>query len=252
MARGNVANREVRQARRAAKQAKKTAGREFVEKFCAERQARRVTIHPKNENQELFLKSLAEDKICVGMGSAGTGKTFMAATHAANVYLQRPNTTIYIARPYVTMGNTVGLLPGEVEDKLAQFVAPLTSVLKKQLGSKYDADFGRNIKIQLVEAIRGLDLQDGILIVDEAQNLTIEEVKSITTRIGENAQIILIGDDAQTDLQDDDSGLPWFVDLVDRFDIPDIGFVEFGVEDIVRSGMVRDLIVAFGREARGE
>lgn len=249
MARGNTANREVRQSRREARAAKRE-GREFAKKFDGVRQASVVTVVPKNEAQEQFLQVLDECQIAVGMGSAGTGKTYMAATHAANEYLRDPRKKIYISRPYVPMGKSVGLLPGEPEEKIAPFLAPITSVLKAQLGPKYEADFGKNIKIQLIEAIRGLDLQNAILIVDEAQNLSIEEVKSITTRIGEGAQIILIGDSMQCDLRREDSGLPWFVNLVEDYDIDGCGFAEFFPEHIVRSGLAKRLVEVYDMEGQ--
>lgn len=249
MARGNRANREVRQGRRERRREKRE-GREFDQKFEGVRQASVVTVHAKNAAQAEFLDVLGTAKIAVGMGSAGTGKTFMAATHAANQYLRNPKMKIYISRPYVPMGKSVGLLPGEVEDKIAPFLAPITSVLKAQLGPKFDADFGKNIHIQLIEAIRGLDLRDAILIVDEAQNLNIDEVKSIVTRLGDNSQIILIGDSAQCDLDYDESGLPWLVDVVDRHGVDGVDFVEFFPEHIVRSGIARRFVEIFEQEAK--
>lgn len=249
MARGNRANREVRVGRRELRREKRE-GREFNQKFDGVRQASVVKVVPKNEAQALFLSQLDSEEIVVGMGCAGTGKTFMAATHAANQYLRNPNTKIYISRPYVPMGKSAGLLPGTFEEKMAPFLAPITSVLKAQLGTKYEADFGKNISIQLLEAIRGLDLQDAILIVDEAQNLNIDEVKSIVTRLGENSQIILIGDGAQSDLREEDSGLPWLVDLVDRHGIDGVAFTEFYSSDIVRHGIVRRFVEIFEMEGK--
>lgn len=192
----------------------------------------------------------SEDHLYVTDDFILTHNTFMAATHAANQYLRNPKMKIYISRPYVPMGKSVGLLPGEVEDKIAPFLAPITSVLKAQLGPKFEADFGRNIHIQLIEAIRGLDLRDAILIVDEAQNLNIDEVKSIVTRLGDNSQIILIGDSAQCDLDYDESGLPWLVDVVDRHGVDGVDFVEFFPEHIVRSGIARRFVEIFEKEAK--
>lgn len=248
MARGNRANREVRVGRRELRK-QKEEGRSFGEKFMEQRKALVAHVEPKTVNQKFFLDALKDQQIVIGMGSAGTGKTFLAATHATNEYIRDSRKKIYIARPYIPMGNSVGLLPGEIEDKIMPFLAPLTSVMKAQLGPKFEADFGKNIQIQLVEAIRGLDLQNAILIVDEAQNLTIEEVKSIATRIGENSQIILIGDSAQSDLPDGESGLPWLIDLAADYDIEGIDFVEFTSDDIVRSGLVKRLVKAFEAEA---
>lgn len=223
-------------------------GRTFEEKFEDERKAMVVNIVPKNAAQEDLLEVMNECQIAIARGSAGSGKTFLAATHAANQYLRNPNMKIYISRPYVPMGRSVGLLPGEITDKLAAFLTPLTSVLKNQLGKKYDADFGKNIQIQLLEAIRGLDLNNAILLVDEAQNLTKEEIKSIVTRIGKGAQIIFTGDTKQSDLKKGESGLDWLCDIIHRHKIKGADWVDFYPEDIVRSGIVKQLVIAFDKE----
>lgn len=222
--------------------------RSFEDKFEDERKSMIVNINPKNEAQEDFIDVLKTCKIAIARGSAGTGKTFMAATHAANEYLRRQNLKIYMSRPYVPMGRTVGMLPGTAEEKIAPFLAPITNVLKSQLGKKFDADFGKNIQIQLVEAIRGLDLEDAILLVDEAQNLTREEMKSIVTRLGKGAQIIFTGDTRQSDLKKGESGLDWLCDIVNKYDIHDVDWVDFGPEDCVRSGIVKQFLLAFDEE----
>lgn len=222
--------------------------RTFDDKFSDERTALIQEIRPMNEAQALFVDVLKKNQIAVAMGSAGTGKTYMAATHAANQYLRNPSTTIYMSRPYVTMGRSAGLLPGTIEEKMAPFLAPITGVLKSQLGKKYEADFGKSIQVQLIEAIRGLDLKDAILIVDEAQNLTRDEMKSIVTRLGSGSQIILVGDSKQSDLPKGESGLEWLVDLIEKYDIKGCDFVEFGAEDIVRSGIVKRFVEIFDEE----
>lgn len=190
----------------------------------------------------------SEDHLYVTDDFVLTHNTFMAATHAANRYLADSRLNIYLSRPYVTMGRSAGLLPGTAEEKMAPFLAPLTSVLKKQLGKKYEADFGKNIHIQLIEAIRGMDLQNAILLIDEGQNLTVDEIKSVVTRIGDNAQIIITGDSYQSDLKKGESGLEWLCNLIEDYNIKGADFVEFGPEDIVRSGMVKEFIMAFDKE----
>lgn len=222
--------------------------RAFDEKFQDQRQSMIVNVVAKNDAQKQFLQALRDNQIVIANGSAGTGKTYIAATHAANAYLRNPSLTIYMARPYVTMGRSAGLLPGTLEEKMAPFLAPLVSVLKNQLGDKYIADFGKNIHIQLIEAIRGTDLQDSILLIDEAQNLTIPEIKSIVTRLGENSQIIFTGDSYQSDLKEGESGLDWLCDMIDKYDIKGADFVEFLPDDIVRSGLVKRFVQIFDKE----
>lgn len=253
MARNNRSNREVRQGQRENRQKRREMaqeeGRKFKEKFSDERQSKIVNIQPKTENQADFIEALKQNQIVIGQGSAGVGKSYMAATHAVNCYLKDPSLTIYLARAYVPMGRSIGLLPGEISMKLSPFLAPLMNPMRKQLGTKFDADFGTRIQIQMTEALRGLDLKDAILVCDEAQNLTRDEIKSIVTRLNEsNSQIILIGDSQQSDLKDGESGLEWLIDMVEKYDVKGVEFVEFGPEDIVRGGIVKQFVKIFDAE----
>lgn len=249
MARGNRSNREVRVTARERRKEKREDSRKFNEKFSEDRTSKIVNIQPKTENQADFLRAMKHNQIVIGQGSAGVGKSFMAATHAINCYLQDPSITIYLARSYVPMGRSVGLLPGEIESKLTPFLAPLINPVRKQLGPKFDADFGTRIQIQMTEALRGLDLKDAILVVDEAQNLTRDEIKSIVTRLNEkNSQILLIGDSKQSDLKKGESGLEWLIEMVEKYDVKGVDFVEFGPEDIVRGGIVKEFVKIFDAE----
>lgn len=225
------------------------AKRSFDEKFQEEREVRVKHIQAKNEAQEDFLDILRTCEICIARGSSGAGKTFLAASYAANEYLKNSNLKILLSRPYVPMGRSVGLLPGEAELKLAPYLAPITSVLREHLGNaKYEADFGTNIQFQLIEAIRGTDLKDTILITDEAQNLTRDEMKCIVTRLSKGGKIILIGDTLQSDLKKGESGLDWLIYMVDKYDIKGVDWVDFKPEHCVRSGIVRDFLFAFDEE----
>ena len=249
MARANRSNKEVRVTARQRRQEKREESRKFNEKFSDERVSKIVNIQPKTRNQADFIEALKHNQIVIGQGSAGVGKSYMAATHAVNCYLQDPSLTIYLARAYVPMGRSVGLLPGEIESKLTPFLAPLINPMRKQLGTKFDADFGTRIQIQMTEALRGLDLKDAILVVDEAQNLTRDEIKSIVTRLNEkNSQILLIGDSKQSDLKKGESGLKWLIDMVEKYDVKGVDFVEFGPEDIVRGGIVKQFVKIFDAE----
>ena len=249
MARANRSNKEVRVTSRQRRQEKREESRKFNEKFSDERASKIVNIQPKTRNQADFIEALKHNQIVIGQGSAGVGKSYMAATHAVNCYLQDPSLTIYLARAYVPMGRSVGLLPGEIESKLTPFLAPLINPMRKQLGPKFDADFGTRIQIQMTEALRGLDLKDAILVCDESQNLTRDEIKSIVTRLNEsNSQIILIGDSKQSDLKKGESGLEWLIDMVEKYDVKGVDFVEFGPEDIVRGGIVKEFVKIFDKE----
>lgn len=219
--------------------------------FENERKSKIVNIVPMNEAQASFLEGLRSDVLIVGNGSAGTGKTYISAAHAANKLLSVGNHKIIVSRPYVAMGKSAGLLPGTLEEKLAPYLAPILTVLKESLGTtKYNADFGKTIQVQLLEAIRGMDFQNCTVIIDEAQNLTIEEIKSVVTRIGRDCQLILVGDSYQSDLKTGESGLEWLCDIVGKYKIKEASVTRFTSKDIVRSGICKTFVEIFDKEGK--
>lgn len=253
MARGNRSNREVRSGQRQNSQKRRDMaiedGRKFREKFAEEREAKVIHINPKTEAQQDFLDCMRDNQVALAVGSAGCGKSYLAGSFIANEYLRNPNMSILLARPYVPMGGrTVGFLSGNVEQKLEAFVASQTAVLRKHLGKKFEADFGTTINVQLLEAIRGLDLKNTWLWVDECQLLTREEFKCILTRISDGGKVICTGDPVQSDLRDEESGLNWVCDMIEKHNIQGCDFVEFTDDDCVRSGVVREWLRVFEQE----
>ena len=253
MARGNRSNREVRVGKRVQRQKRREMdvgdGRKFAPKFNDEREAKVVHINPKTQAQGDFLRVMRDNDVAIGLGAAGSGKSYLAGSFIANEYLRNPGMSILLARPYVPMGGkTVGFLSGDANQKLEQFVAAQTAILKKHLGKKYEADFGLTINIQLLEAIRGLDLKDTWLWVDECQLLTREEFKCILTRISAGGKVILTGDPVQSDLRGEESGLDWVCDMIEKYNIKGCDFVEFTEEDCVRHGVVREWLNVFKKE----
>ena len=253
MARGNRSNREVRSGQRQNSQKRREMaiedGRKFREKFAEEREAKVIHINPKTEAQQDFLDCMRNNQVALGIGSAGAGKSFLAGSFIANEYLRNPGMNILLARPYVPMGGrTVGFLSGDQNQKLEAFVAAQTSILRKHLGKKFNADFGLTINLQLLEAIRGLDLKNTWLWVDECQLLTKEEFKCILTRVSEGGKVIFTGDPVQSDLRNEESGLNWVCDMIEKHNIQGCDFVEFTDDDCVRSGVVREWLRVFEQE----
>lgn len=209
-----------------------------------------IHIQPKNFHQEQFLKSMRQNIITIGTGSAGTGKSYLACRYAASELLDGNIRKIIITRPYVAVSNrTTGYKPGEDLDKLRPFVLPLLGYLSEVLGKGMVEEqlmLADKIELAPLESIRGRNFENAILIVDEAANTTIGEIQALTTRIGENCRIFCIGDCAQSDTRE--NGLKWFEDLVIKHYIPDVGVVRFNHDDIVRSEMVKQLVIAFERE----
>ena len=238
----------VKNARKARKAEK---GRVIKDKFSEERKV--LPIVAKNENQKKYLHSLQFDTVSVGKGSAGSGKTFCAAAVAANKYLKGEIDKIIVTRAYVPMGKTTGFWPGSVEEKIYPYVAPILNVIKERIGeTRFNADFGKNILIQPLEAIRGMSFPSGVfLICDEGQNLTVEEVRSIVTRLETNAQVAFCGDDKQKDVKGV-SGIVYLANIIKKYNLPECTVVEFTPEDIVRSGLTRAFVEIFEEEGSAD
>lgn len=236
---------------RKTKEAKGEPKPEAKEKFAEERKAKPIVA--KNENQKKYLHSLQFDTVSVGKGSAGSGKTWCAAAVAANKYLKGEIKQIIVARAYVTMGKSTGFWPGGVEDKLLPFVAPILNVIKERIGdAKYQAEFTKTIKIQPLEAVRGMSFPSGTyLLVDESQNLSVEEVRSIVTRLEEGSQVAFCGDDKQRDVKGV-SGIVYLANLIKKHNLPNCSVVEFTPADIVRSGLTKAFVEIFEQEGPAE
>lgn len=213
--------------------------------------SRGIHIQPMNLHQQQFLNSLLNDTISIGSGSAGTGKTYLACRFAAKELLAGNIQKIVITRPYVaTAGRDIGFRPFSDLEKLRPFIQPMLNYLYEVLsiGMVEEQLVKPDGKIELapLDAIRGRNFDNAIIIVDESSNLTIGEVQALTTRIGKNSRLVMIGDNAQTDTED--NGLAWFEKLVKKHIIPDVGVTKFDHDDIVRSEMVKQLVIAFERE----
>jgi phosphate starvation-inducible PhoH-like protein len=203
-----------------------------------------VHLQPKTVSQDKLLRVIPLNQLVVTIGPAGTGKTWAAVNSAVNLLVQGKVKKIILCRANIPTGRTLGSFPGTVYDKLEPWLAPMTNEIKKRLGvNDYDAKVrSGQIIMQPLETIRGASFENSIIIVDEAQNLTYEELKAVTTRIGEGSKMILSGDVFQKDTRD--CGLVIFSSIIEKDNLP-IPIVEFGVEDIVRSDIVGMLVKSF-------
>lgn len=216
-----------------------------------------IHIQAKTENQSLLLDAIRAAEvtpgaaIVVATGPAGTGKTYISVNAVVNLLQKGVIQRIVLTRPNVSTGRSLGFFPGSVQEKLEPWLAPMISVLKKRLGGgDYDARVHNgSISIYPLETIRGASFENTAILVDEAQNLNYEEIKALSTRLGEGSIMIFMGDPAQRDTRD--SGLVEFEKLVQRYQLP-IPVVKFTIDDIVRSDLVGLLVRAFTKnEARG-
>lgn len=211
-----------------------------------------IHIQPLNQHQQDFLDSLKYNTITIGSGSAGTGKSMLSCYFAAKELLAGNINKIVITRPYVAVsGRTTGFKPNTDIEKLRGFVLPMLGYLYEVLGKgmveQHLADFDK-VELAPLESIRGRSFDNAIIIVDEASNCTIGEIQAISTRLGNNSKLILIGDNSQSDMKENQNGLAWFEYIVRKHKISDCGVVRFTHDDIVRSGMVKELIIAFENE----
>lgn len=201
-------------------------------------------VKPLNYIQGTYLEAIRDNEVVFGIGSAGTGKTYVAASYAAGELFHRRIDKIILTRPNVETGRGLGFLPGELEEKYAPYLDPFDSVFTKTLGKGF---YDYSLKSKAIEPrplgfMRGSSFDNAIILVDECQNMTKTEFKMLLSRIGKNCKVILSGDPDQTDIGSD-SGL---MDAVHRLEgLPGIEVVRFLDEDIVRSKMCKQIIIAY-------
>ena len=203
-----------------------------------------VSVQPLNDGQAEYMQSLLHSACTIVIGSAGTGKTYLAASLAAQALANRTIKTIVLSRPNVPTGKRLGAFPGTVEEKMAPWLVSITNTLKRQLGAGFVelAMKTGEIQIQPIETIRGQSFDDAVLLFDESQQLDIPEVQAIVTRIGQNSRLVLMGDVMQRD--NHAKGLEYLIDLADRHHLP-VDVHEFTSDDIVRSDTCKLFVKAF-------
>jgi phosphate starvation-inducible PhoH-like protein len=205
-------------------------------------------IVPKTENQGELIKALKESSQVIVFGPAGTGKTYVTTTIAADLYTTKDIHRIIITRPMISVGKDIGILPGDLEEKVAPWALPVLDVLTKHLG-KGAVETGiknGNIEMAPLALMRGRSFDNSFIICDEAQNITTHELKMLLTRVGEGSTIVLNGDIQQTDLKDGD-GLTKITHLAKKHMLP-VPIVEFTLDDIVRSDICAQWTRVFYKE----
>ena len=212
-----------------------------------------LDVKPLTENQEKLFDDYKKGKNIFAYGAAGTGKTFIVLYNALKEVLNERTQyeKIYIVRSLVST-REIGFLPGDHEDKSALYQIPYKNMVKYMFEMPSDADFEMlygNLKAQATISfwstsfIRGTTFDNAILIIDECQNLNFHELDSIITRVGENTKIMLCGDASQSDLTKtyERNGILDFIKIIRNME-DEFGITEFGVNDIVRSGLVKKYI----------
>ena len=233
-----------------------------VEEISVMQQAAVPRFEAKNTNQKIALAMLKEGRSVIFLaGSAGVGKSMIAAYHAATQLKAKKIDKVYLVRPAVSVGKSIGLLPGTISEKMLPFFAQTLAHLAKFMGQGYlKYCLEKEIVTMLpAEYMRGMSLEDCICISEESQNFTKDEFEMVLTRLGQGAQIIFTGDQKQHDLRGL-SGLEETLDLITRMidEQPDylldedleelsksVGVVRFTPNDVVRSGLTRALVKTY-------
>jgi phosphate starvation-inducible protein PhoH and related proteins len=203
---------------------------------------------PRTEKQRMLLDALKTSSQVLVLGPAGTGKTYVTATYAADLYTLKEVDKIVITRPHVAVGKDIGFLPGTLEEKTYPWALPVLDVLEKHWGKGMleTAIKNGNVEMAPLALMRGRSFENSFIIVDETQNITTHELKMLLTRVGEGSIIVLNGDVQQSDLKEAD-GLSKIIHLAKKHMLP-VPIIEFGLDDIVRSDICAQWVRVFYKE----
>lgn len=203
-------------------------------------------VRPKTVGQKQYVETISNNTVTIGVGPAGTGKTFLAVAMAVTALRSKKINRIILARPAVEAGEKLGFLPGDLQNKIDPYLRPLYDALYEMMGAE---SFNKNVERGVIEVaplayMRGRTLDDSFIILDEAQNTTPEQMKMFLTRLGFNSKAIVNGDITQIDLPDGKtSGLREALKILENID--DIGIVTLTDKDVVRHTLVTKIIRAY-------
>ncbi|MBQ6268328.1 MAG: PhoH family protein [Clostridia bacterium] len=206
-------------------------------------------VKPKTLGQKKYIETIRKNTITIGVGPAGTGKTYLAVAMAVTAFRAKEINRIVLTRPAVEAGEKLGFLPGDLQSKVDPYLRPLYDALFDMLGAE---NFQKHqergdIEVAPLAYMRGRTLDDSFIILDEAQNSTAEQMKMFLTRLGFNSKMVVTGDITQIDLPDGKrSGLKDAMRLLKN--IEGIGTVRFNEKDVVRHRLVQDIIKAYERQ----
>ena len=209
-------------------------------------------IKPKTLGQKKYISAIRENTITLGIGPAGTGKTYLAVAMAVAAFRAHDINRIILTKPAVEAGEKLGFLPGDLQQKVDPYLRPLYDALFDMLGAEtYQKYVERgNIEVAPLAYMRGRTLDDSFIILDEAQNTTGEQMKMFLTRLGFGSKMVITGDVTQIDLPDGKrSGLTEAERVLKN--VPDISIVRFDEKDVVRHKLVQDIIKAYEKYEEG-
>ncbi|MDR0322588.1 MAG: PhoH family protein [Treponema sp.] len=203
-------------------------------------------VYPRSKNQALYIRDLRENEICFCIGPAGTGKTYLAIAHAMQMLLSKKMRKLVLTRPVVEAGENLGFLPGDLAQKIDPYLKPLYDAMESLV--PYDVinkmEETRSIEIAPLAYMRGRSLNDCMVILDEAQNTTKEQMKMFLTRIGSGTRAIITGDSTQIDLpRKSDSGLLHALEILRE--VEGLSFSFLHTCDVARNPLIKKIIQAY-------
>ena len=204
------------------------------------------TVRAKTLGQKKYVEAISKNTIVMGVGPAGTGKTYLAVAMAVQAFRNHRASKIILTRPAVEAGEKLGFLPGDLQNKVDPYLRPLYDALYDMFGAENFAKYMErgSIEVAPLAYMRGRTLDDAFVILDEAQNTTREQIKMFLTRLGFNSKMVITGDITQIDLPDAQrSGLIDAMRVLKNID--DIGIIRFSEKDVVRHKLVQDIIKAY-------
>ena len=211
----------------------------------------RRAIKTQGKNQSIYIKTIRENDLCFGIGPAGTGKTYLAVAAAIEALQKQVVSKIILVRPAVEAGERLGFLPGDLSQKVDPYLRPMYDALYEMLGFDQVNHLIERKAIELAPLafMRGRSLNDSFIILDEAQNTTVEQMKMFLTRMGFGSKSVVNGDITQIDLPTDKvSGLKHAVEVLDG--IEGIGIINFNYSDVVRHKVVQNIVEAYEKHER--
>jgi phosphate starvation-inducible PhoH-like protein len=222
----------------------------FVE--CVIRPSSKKVVMPRSLNQLRYIRAIESNDIAVGIGPAGTGKTYLAVAMALAAFSQKEVNRIILARPAVEAGERLGFLPGDIQEKVNPYLRPLYDALYDLMDAEKVVRLIErgSIEIAPIAFMRGRTLNDSFVIMDEAQNTTSEQMKMFLTRIGFGSKAVVTGDITQIDLPPGKvSGLVESIDVISK--IPGIAYIYLDETDVIRHRLVQSIIRAYERHHNG-
>ena len=208
-------------------------------------------IKAKTVGQQKYMKAIQKNTVTIGVGPAGTGKTYLAVAAAVAAFRERTVNRIILTRPAVEAGERLGFLPGDLQNKVDPYLRPLYDALYDMLGAETFQKYQErgSIEVAPLAYMRGRTLDDSFIILDEAQNTTKEQMKMFLTRLGFGSKIVITGDVTQIDLPDDKtSGLKDAIRVLDG--VKDIAICRLSAADVVRHALVQEIINAYEKAAQ--